>query len=139
MNLLNQLKAKFMAFMQGRYGPDPMYKGLFGLAMALLILNLFVRSSLLYFLAMAAIAYSLFRFFSKNRAKRAAENQRYLAFRDKAKKKLLLTKNRLKFFRTHRYRTCPSCKTPLRLKKQVGQMRVTCPVCKNEFDVNIRL
>ena len=135
---LNRFKAKLMAFMQGRYGPDPMYKGLFGLAMVLMVLNIFVRSSALSFLAMATIAYSLFRFFSKNRARRADENRRYLALRDKAKKKLLLTRNRLKFFRTHRYRTCPSCNTPLRLEKKAGTMHVTCPVCKNGFDVNIR-
>ncbi|MDD4134488.1 MAG: hypothetical protein PHN46_05335 [Eubacteriales bacterium] len=135
---LNPLKAKLMAFMQGRYGPDPMYKGLFGLSIGLLVLNMIIGSGVLGFLAMAVIIYSLFRFFSKNRALRAAENQRYLAFMDKARKKWLLTRNRLKFFRTHRYRTCPSCKTPLRLEKKVGAMHVTCPVCKNSFDVTIR-
>lgn len=135
---LNNLRAKLMAFMQGRYGPDPMYKALVGLAMALLVLNLFVRSSALSLLAMAAMVFSLFRFFSKNRAKRAAENQRYLAIKDQAKKKFLLTKNRIRFIRTHRYRTCPNCKTTLRLEKKVGIMHVKCPVCKNEFEVNIR-
>jgi LSD1 subclass zinc finger protein len=135
---LNNLKYKLMAFMQSRYGPDPMYKGLFAVAMVLIILNLFVRSSVLYFLAMGLIVYSMFRFFSKDRARRAAENQRYLALRDKTKKRLLLIKNRIRDIRTHRYRSCPSCKTTLRLKKQVGTTHVKCPVCRNEFEVEIK-
>lgn len=136
--MLNNLKQKLTAFMQGRYGPDAMYKGLFGLSMALLVLNIFLRSSVFYYLALAVIIYSLYRFFSKDLARRGAENQRYLAFIGKAKKKLLLTKNRVRDFGTHRYRACPSCKTPLRLKKQVGTRQVKCPVCGNEFEVRIK-
>lgn len=135
---MNNFKRKLMAFMQGRYGPDPMYKGLFGLSMVFLLLNIFLRSALLYYLSLGLIIYSLFRFFSKDRVKRAAENQRYLALRDMLKKKLLLLKNRIRDYRTHRYRTCPSCKTPLRLKKQIGTRQVKCPVCGNEVQVNIK-
>ena len=136
--LMDKLKYKLMAFMQGRYGPDPMYKGLFALAMALIVLNLILRSSLLYFLGMALIIYSLYRFFSRDLARRAAENQRYLALRDRLKKRLLLLKNRARDLGTHRYRACPSCKTTLRLKRQTGTVHVHCPVCQNEFDVKIR-
>lgn len=136
--MLNNLKQKLMAFMQGRYGPDAMYKGLFGLSLTMLVLNIILRSALFYYLALALIIYSMYRFFSKDRSRRAAENQRYLALVDKIKKKLLLTKNRIRDIGTHRYRSCPSCKTPLRLKKQIGPRQVKCPVCGNEFEVQIK-
>lgn len=134
----NNLKYKLMAFMQGRYGPDPMHRGLFILSLALMVLNLFIRSQALYFLALALIIYATFRVFSRNKAKRAAENQRYLMLKDQLKKKFLLARNRVREYGTHRYRACPSCKTPLRLKKQIGTVHVKCPVCKNELDVTIR-
>lgn len=135
---MNHLKYKLMSFMQGRYGPDPMYKGLFGLSMALLVINLFVRSALVYSLSLGLIVYAMFRFFSRDRAARAAENQRYLILKEKLKKRFLLAKNRVRDLRSHRYRSCPGCKTTLRLKKQTGTVHVTCPVCRNEFDVTIR-
>ncbi|HSK69248.1 MAG TPA: hypothetical protein VLA21_08330, partial [Candidatus Limnocylindria bacterium] len=82
--------------------------------------------------------WSYFRFFSRDRAKRAAENQKYLSLKAAASKRAMLLVNRVKYYRTHRYRACPSCKTPLRLARRTGSVHVKCPVCRHEFDVNIR-
>lgn len=136
--IMQQFKAWFARVMHGRYGPDQLYRGLLVVVFAFVVINLFVPGGLFYYLSMGVFAVSIFRVFSRNHAKRAEENRRYLAWLDGAKKKLLQVRNRFRDRDTHRYRPCPSCKTTLRLKKQVGTMHVRCPKCGTEFDVNIR-
>ena len=46
--------------------------------------------------------------------------------------------NRIKEFRTHRYRTCPNCHTSWRLKKKIGTMTITCPKCHTTSQVTIK-
>ncbi len=136
--MLNQLKAWFMRFMQGRYGPDQLYRGLLVVFFVFMVLNLFVPGGMFYFLSLGVFAYSMFRVFSRNTAKRAAENQRYIVWLDGMKKKVLQLRNRFRERDTHRYRPCPNCKTTLRLRKNIGTMHVRCPKCSTEFDVTIR-
>lgn len=135
---MNNWKYKLIRFMQGRYGMDALYKALLGLMLLFFVLNLFFQSILLYLLSLLAGGLAVYRSFSKNTALRSQENQKYLAFRDKVKKQWLQLVNRVKHYRTHRYRACPSCKTTLRLPKKLGVNQVTCPVCKHAFEVNIR-
>ena len=135
---MNNWRMKLATWMQGRYGPDALYKVLIGVALALMVLNLFVPGGILYPLSLAFFAVAVFRVFSRNLQKRSAENQKYLALRGKAQKQLLQWRNRFRERNTHRYRACPQCKTVLRLKKQVGTMHVKCPKCSQEFDVTIR-
>ena len=56
--------------MYGRYGVDELYYGLFGLWLALIIVNMFVRSYIIYLLETAVIIYSLWRMLSKKKDKR---------------------------------------------------------------------
>lgn len=135
---MNNWKYKLAAWMQGRYGIDALYKGLAGLYVGILVINLFIGSSLLSSLGLALIIFAMFRVFSKQTAKRAEENRRYLAVYGKIKKKVLLTVNRLKAYKTHRYRECPNCHTMLRLKKQIGTVTVNCPKCHSTFQVTIK-
>ena len=54
--------------MQGRYGvygPDLLNRFLMGMAMALMILSLFVRRDVVYWTAFALLAYAYFRMFPK--------------------------------------------------------------------------
>ena len=131
-------KYKLSAWMQGRYGMDSLYKGLLFLYIGLLALNLFLRSQLVMTLSLLLLVLAMFRVFSKQTAKRASENQRYLAFIGPLKKKVLQSINRVKDYKTHRYRSCPNCHTSLRLKKKIGTMTVTCPKCRSTFQVTIK-
>ena len=124
--------------MQGRYGMDPLYKGILFLYIAILALNLFIRSNLLMMLSMLLLGFAVFRVFSKQTVKRAAENRRYIHFRDPLKKKMMLLINRIKEYKTHRYRKCPHCNTSLRLKKKIGTMTVTCPKCHTTSQITIK-
>ena len=67
--------------MAGRYGVDQLGRAISILVLILFILSLFTRdrlSSLLFMLAVLGIIYMYFRVFSRNRARRAAENSAYL-------------------------------------------------------------
>jgi LSD1 subclass zinc finger protein len=132
------LKNKLSVFMQGRYGMDALYKALLFLLVVLLVLNLIIASPVPYFLSLACFFIMLWRVFSKNRVKRAEENKKYLALREKARKSLLQLRSRFRDRNTHRYRKCPGCRTTLRLQKKIGQNHVKCPVCSREFDVSVR-
>ena len=132
------LKNKLAFFMQGRYGMDALYKAMLPLLAVLLVLNLFLASPVPYFLALACFAVMMWRALSKNRVKRADENRKYLALREKAGKSLLQLRSRFRDRNTHRYRRCPGCGTTLRLPKKIGQNHIKCPVCSREFDVSIR-
>ena len=135
---MNNWKYRFAQWMQGRYGMDPLYKGLLGLYLVLLVANLFLASPIIMYLSLAVLVFAIYRVFSRNLAKRAAENRRYLALFNKAKKWVLLQYNRIREYKTHRYRKCPSCKTTLRLSKKTGTMTVKCPKCHNSFETTIR-
>ena len=135
---MNKWKYKLSVWMQGRYGMDPLYKGILFLYIGLLIINMFIRSSLVMTVSMLLLVFAMFRVFSKQTAKRAAENQRYLSFIGPLKKKALQSINRVKEYKTHRYRSCPSCHTSLRLKKKIGTTTITCPKCHSTFQVTIK-
>ena len=72
------MKEKFYRFMQGRYGQDQFSRFLLILGLICLAVNIFVRSSILYWVFWILLIYTYFRMFSKNHAARYAENQRYL-------------------------------------------------------------
>lgn len=130
----NELRMRIARFMQGRYGMDPLYKALFAGYLASLVLSLVLRRQIFFTLGTVLAVFAIFRAFSRQHAKRAAENQRYLAL----KKKALLQFNRLKYFRTHRYQPCPSCHTVLKLERKPGVMTVNCPRCHHTFQITMR-
>lgn len=137
-DFLNRMKAGLARLMVGRYGPDKLYKGLIGLSLVLLVLSWISAFRLFYYLSLFCLIYASYRAFSKDRVKRARENQVYLQKTDQIKKQFLLLKNRVKEYKTHRYRACPHCKTTLRLPKKIGTLHGTCPVCKKDFELTIK-
>lgn len=134
----NNLKFKIANWMRGRYGVDALYKFTIALTFVFLVMNLIFPSPLFYGLSIGFAVYSFVRAFSRNLSRRTAENQKYLALKNKASQKVLLIRNRFRDRGTHRYRACPKCRQMLRLTKKVGVNHVICPKCKNEFDINIR-
>lgn len=135
---MNNWKVKFARWMQGRRGPDELNTALTVLYLIVFVLNLFSRNILFYSLMMFLPIFSIFRLFSKNLSKRAEENRLYLQYKDKVVKKYKQLINRWKERNTHRYRTCPKCHTTLRLQKKIGKINVHCPVCHEQFTVDIK-
>lgn len=134
---MNKLKDKLIRFMYGRYGVDKLYYGLLALSGVLILANSFVKSPILYLLGWFVLGIMIFRTFSKNIIRRQIENQKFLTFWNKLKSKFLVTGNRVKEIKTHRYRKCPHCRAMLRLPRRTGKHVVSCPRCRKDFNVHV--
>jgi len=131
--MLNNLKLKFMRFMQGRNGVDQLSQFLNIIVLILLVISIFTRSEFLGWLPIALMVYMYFRIFSKNIPKRSMENQKFCNLRyDLAIKKNNFKKEweQRKIYRFYR---CPMCKQKVRVPKGRGKICITCPKCRQEF------
>lgn len=122
-------------FMQGRYGPDNLYKFLMLAFIIIWILNRIIKSTLFYYLGLAIAVWMMFRFFSRNIEKRIHENDLYLKIKQKVKSKFNLQNKKWQDRKTHIYRKCPNCKNNIRLPRKKGKHSCICPCCKKEFKV----
>ncbi len=138
-NFMNNLKYKFIRFMQGRNGPDQLYMALLVAYVVILFVNIFLDTWVLSLVMWAVLVLAMFRVFSKNVYRRRAENQKYLALRGKIGGFFKLTGNRIRDFRTFRYHKCPHCKAMLRLPRRRGKHTARCPRCGGSFEVTVRI
>ena len=134
---MRRIRERFMYFMQGRYGADQLYNFLFAVYFVLLVLNLFLGSAMISLIEVVLLCYMFFRVFSRNIYKRQKENDFYLKAIQKPKSFFKMTKNRFRDRKTHVYKTCPACKSTLRLPKVKGKHTAVCPRCERRFDVKI--
>ncbi|MGN1048452.1 MAG: hypothetical protein ACI4QZ_07565 [Eubacteriales bacterium] len=132
-----KLKDKFARFMYGRYGIDELSRLMTVLFYLLIIINLFVRSSIISVIALILVFLFTFRSFSRNIYKRRQENNRYLRLKKRVKDFFTLEKNRFRDRKTHIYRKCPKCRAVLRLPKEKGKHTVRCPRCGGGFDIKV--
>lgn len=130
------MREKFIRFMYGRYGLDSLSKCLFIVAIILSLFSSLIKSESMNLIAWLLIFYSYYRVFSKNIAKRAAENQTYLSKTYKIRtwwyKQVNLTKQR----KTHHIYKCPTCKQKIRIPKGKGRIEIRCPKCSTKFIKN---
>ena len=68
-------RERMTRFLYGRNGPDTIYNVCIWTALALAIIGIFFDSYLISLLYLLLFGYALFRFFSRNVAKRRTENQ----------------------------------------------------------------
>ena len=128
------LKKRYSQWMQGRYGGnDTFNKALFGVFLFFLLLAIFTGrtavSTTLNLMAVAVLIYSYFRIFSRNIARRQAENQKFLKI--PAPVRSLFGKNSAD--KTHRIFSCPKCGQKMRVAMGKGIIELTCPNCRNKF------
>ena len=133
------MRDKFNKFMQGRYGVDELSRFTMGVALALIILTMFVNivnrsvGSVLDFLGIAAIVYAYFRIFSRNIQQRYAENQKYLQMTSKLRLRFNKEKNLMKQRKTHHIYACPGCGQKIRIPRGKGKIEIDCPKCHPKF------
>lgn len=130
------MKEKFIRFMQGRYGSygqDSLNKFLLAGALAAMVLSLFTGWDILYLFALAALAYTYFRIFSKNYTKRYAENQIFLKSTEGIRRFFSTQKNVMGQRKTHHIYKCPGCGQKIRVPRGKGKVAVRCPKCSTEF------
>ena len=134
---MNNFKQKLIQFMIGRYGMDEMYIGLVAVWFFLTVINSFVQSTLLSLLGTAVLIFGLYRFMSRNHAKRRRENEWFLRIWRPVKNWLTFQRDRFRDRKTARYRKCRHCKTIIKLPNKKGKHTVRCPKCGERFDVRI--
>ncbi|MBQ9120321.1 MAG: hypothetical protein IJY09_09770 [Lachnospiraceae bacterium] len=127
------MRAKLQRFMMGRYGVDQFSRFLNILVIVLLVVSLFVRNSLVYYVGVALLIYAYFRMFSRNHAKRYAENQRYLRLTAGFRGWYAKQKSYAQTRKTHHIYACPSCRQKIRIPKGKGRIAIRCPKCSTEF------
>lgn len=130
---MNRFKQSFSRFMYGRYGMDQLSRCLSYVVLVLIILTFFLRSNVIYTVALLGIVYIYFRMFSRNTSRRSAENQKYMKIHYKFMSKFNKVRARIKDSKTHRIFKCPSCGQKIRVPKGKGRISIKCPKCRIEF------
>lgn len=127
------LKERFARFMQGRYGMDQLNRFLTGFVFALLVLNVFLKSSILNLLSLVLLIYLYVRMFSRNYSKRYGENQWFINKTKPIHKFFQTKRNHVALRKDYRLYKCPGCKQMVRVPKGKGKIAICCPKCGREF------
>ena len=127
--------AKIQKILVGRYARmDQLNNTLMKVSLILLLLNLFLPTSIAFWLAVILLLWINYRFFSKRIYPRSNENTRYIFKMQQLKKKVNSSKDRLKDRKTYTFFKCPNCYQQLRAPKGKGKIKVTCSTCKEQFN-----
>lgn len=117
----------FRQWMQGRYGPDELFRFLNIGALILFLLSFFWEWC--YFPATAGMIFAYLRCFSRKFDVRRKELDFYFRCKRKVTTKISLLKRMWKDRKTHRYFKCKDCGTILRVPKGKGKIEFTCRNC----------
>ena len=74
---------RFRKFMRGRYGVDELYKFLMYVYIILVIINLYIKSSIISFVELLIFFIMFYRFFSRKIYKRSNENVLFIKYKKK--------------------------------------------------------
>ena len=119
--------------MYGRYGIDQL--GTFALVI-LLILNIvftLTGREAVYLVGLLLAVWCIWRIFSRNIARRYAENQKFMQLTDPMRRFWSAKISGFLDLRTHRHFRCPNCKQKIRVPRGKGKIQITCPKCRHEF------
>lgn len=128
------MRYRLMRFMAGRNGLDSLNRFLLGVCIVVVLFNLFLRSAVFSILGYLLLILVYFRIFSRNLAKRGAENQRYLRYQNSFLHWKHQLTERFRQRKTHRFYRCPACHTNLRVPKGKGKIFICCPKCGEGFE-----
>lgn len=137
MSFFQKIGNAIARFMYGRNGGDQLGLFMLWVAITLDIVNVFIKNDALYgifsIVSAVLVFLTLFRMFSKNLAKRRAENAKFL---DKVwwplKRRLGNVRQQVKD-KDHKYFTCPGCRTVCRVPRGKGKIVITCPKCRTRI------
>ncbi len=119
--------------MAGRYGMDQLNTTLMFVYMALYLISIFTRWTILYWVALVLVFVTLFRCLSRQVDRRRAENAKFLQLVRPVRRKLKNLTARIKD-KDHRYFKCPNCKQQMRVPRGKGRITVHCRSCGATFE-----
>jgi len=108
--------------MYGRNGLDDLNRVLIFVALAVAVVNIFVKSSVLNIIYYVIVFIVLFRYLSRNISARARENAM-------ARNLYKLIKARITQGKDYRIFMCKGCGRIIRVPRHHGRIEVTCPQC----------
>ena len=135
-----KLSSAMARFMYGRNGTDQlnwailvMYLVLWVVRILVSALDVTVAAMIIDVIMFLLAVVLLWRTFSKNLAKRRAENQRFVNWWWPIKNRFAAAKAR-KADKAHKYFTCKNCKTICRVPAGKGKIVITCPKCGHKIE-----
>ena len=134
MGFFDKLRASFARFMSGRYGADQLSYAMVILALVMTVIGALSGLGILTLMADALLIVMFVRMFSKDRYRRAHENQVYLEKTQSVRRAVTEWMNRVRNGKKYRYFTCPKCRARLRVPRGVGSVTITCKSCGTKFD-----
>ncbi len=134
MGFFDKIRAGFARFMAGRYGSDQLNFALLIVSLIGSLIGSLTGLGILTLAADALLIVMFFRMLSKDRYRRAHENQVYLEKTYGVRRSVGEWANRVKNGKKYRYFVCPKCKKRLRVPRGVGSITITCKDCGTKFD-----
>jgi len=134
MGFFDKIRAGFARFMAGRYGTDQLNVAMLVVSIAMSLIGGLSRFGILTLMADALLIVMFIRMLSRDRYRRAHENQVFLEKTYGARKAATEWVNRMKNSKKYRYFVCPTCKKRLRVPRGVGNVTITCKDCGTKFD-----
>ena len=134
MGFFDKLRASFARFMSGRYGADQLSYAMVILALVMTVIGALSGLGILTLMADALLIVMFVRMFSKDRYRRAHENQVYLEKTQSVRRAVTEWMNRVRNGKKYRYFTCPKCRARLRVPRGVGSVTITCKSFGTKFD-----
>ncbi len=128
-NFFSNLSYRLQESLQNRNGMDKLAQYMLGAGIVLIILEFIFNNIIIAVLAIACLAYAIYRCYSKNVSARALENARFESWIRKPKAAISQARNRWANRSTTKYFKCSNCKQSLSVPKGKGTLRVTCPKC----------
>lgn len=128
---MSKFRNALYRFMYGRNGVDALSWALVVLEVVLSLLSAFIHmrgvSQALYFVSTALMFVVLLRIFSRNLARRQAENAKFLTWWTPKANAIRGARAR-RADKAHKYVRC-SCGAYCRVPRGVGKIELTCPKC----------
>ncbi len=128
------MREKLQRFMTGRYGVDSFNKFLLGVSFVLILISTFIKYPFMNLLVLAVLGYAYFRMLSRNIQKRYAENAAFMKMTAGIRRFLNNKKTHVTQCKTHKFFKCPTCHQDIRVPRGKGQIQITCPKCRAEFE-----
>ncbi len=119
--------------MVGRYGNDELNGFLSFLTLALIIVNLFVRSQIPFMLEILCLILCYLRMLSRNVNARFRENQKFLDIRFRMEELWKRWMKQRKEGRGYKIFKCPGCGQKIRIPRGHGKISIHCRKCGKDF------